>query len=224
MFGVPLCRVFGTLAIHHIYPHVGCFTQIHKVNVKTCYITFLGWKNKFIINQICNDKPQNRMLHFLGGLNRTTQGPTSQPEKWMLHFWGVWCVPPKNSPPKVQRLVNNINYKYIYIYIRSTISVFSPTFKKMERLEPTRNPKQPESMLAKGNTSHIKKTHWKNQTTGETGTHTEPKTTWIDACKGKHITHQEIALKNQTTELLRETEPTRNPKQPESETEMLKDD
>jgi hypothetical protein len=86
MFGVPLCRVFGTLAIHHIYPHVGCFTQIHKVNVKTSYITFLGWKNKFIINQICKDKPQNRMLHFLGGLNRTTQGPTSQPEKRMFHF------------------------------------------------------------------------------------------------------------------------------------------
>ena len=66
--------------------------------------------------------------------------------------------------------------------------------KLLERLEPTRNPKQPESMLAKGNTSHIKKTHWKNQTTGETGTHTEPKTTWIDACKGNHITHQENAL------------------------------
>ena len=194
MFGVPLCRVFGTLAIHHIYPHVGCFTQIHRVNEKKCYITFLGWKNKFIINQICKDKPQNRLLHFLGGLNRTTQGPTSQPEKWMLHFWGVWCVPPKNSPPKVQRLVNNINYKYIYIsdppYPSSvplsrkwrdwnphgtqnspnrclqrathhTLRKHTGKIKLLERLEPTRNPKQLESMLAKGNTSHIKKSHWK---------------------------------------------------------------
>ena len=141
---------------------------------------------------------------------------------------------PKNSPPKVQRLVNsNINYKYIYI----TIIIYNPSsvplsrkwrdwnphgtqnnpnrclqrethhtlrkhteksnywrdwnshgiqnnlnrclqrethhtsrkrtghIKLLERLEPTRNPKQPESMLAQGNTSHIKKTHWKNQTT-----------------------------------------------------------
>ena len=66
--------------------------------------------------------------------------------------------------------------------------------KLLERLELTRNPKQLESMLAKGNTSHIKKAHWKYQTAGETGTHKEPQTTWIDACKGNDITHQENAL------------------------------
>jgi hypothetical protein len=29
------------------------------------------------------------MLHFLGGLNKESQDPTSQPEKCMLHFLGV---------------------------------------------------------------------------------------------------------------------------------------
>ena len=39
---------FGTLAIYHIYPHistyihiyVGCFTQIHEVNVKMLHYIF----------------------------------------------------------------------------------------------------------------------------------------------------------------------------------------
>ena len=35
---------FGTLAIYHIYPHIyiyiGCFTQIHEVNVKMLHYIF----------------------------------------------------------------------------------------------------------------------------------------------------------------------------------------
>ena len=40
------------------------------------------------------------MLHFLGGLNKESQDPTSQPEKYMLHFLGVWYTvfPKKNTP------------------------------------------------------------------------------------------------------------------------------
>ena len=35
------------------------------------------------------------MLHVLGGLNKESRDPTSQPEKCMLHFLGVWYISQK---------------------------------------------------------------------------------------------------------------------------------
>ena len=80
IFGVPLCRVSEPwVYTTYIYIYVGCFTQIQKVNVKMLHYIF----------RLGKDKPQKCMFHVLGGLNRKSQDPTSQPEKCMLHFWGV---------------------------------------------------------------------------------------------------------------------------------------
>ena len=41
IFGVPLCRVSGPwLYTTYIHIYVGCFTQIHKVNVKMLHYIF----------------------------------------------------------------------------------------------------------------------------------------------------------------------------------------
>jgi len=55
-------------------------------------------------------------------------------------------------------------------------------------------------MLAKGNASHIKRTHWKNQTTGETGTPTRnPKQPESMLAKGNTSHIKKTHWKNQTT-------------------------
>ena len=57
---------FGTLAIYNIYPHIcRLFYPNSKSKRKNVTLQFLaGRVNKFI-NQICKDKPQKCMLHFL---------------------------------------------------------------------------------------------------------------------------------------------------------------
>ena len=139
-------------------------------------------------------------------LNRCLQRETHHTSRSALeisNYWRDWN--PQGTPNNLNRCLQGERHH--------TSRKRTGNIKLLERLEPTRNPKQPESMLAKGNTSHIKKTHWKYQTTEETGTHTEPKTTWIDACKGKHITSRK---RTGNIKLLERLEPTRNPKQPES--------
>ena len=121
-------------------------------------------------------------------LNRCLQRETHHTQENALeksNYWRDW------NPHRTQNNLNRCLQRETHHTSRKRTGKIKP----QERLEPTQNQKQPESMLAKGNTSHIKKTHWKNQatakgntshikkthwknqTTGETGTHTEPNTT-----------------------------------------------